>query len=157
MLGGTRLTFGRTHVRVSVNGSTKADDGMDLDLYDSFDGPTEGDMPDDATIEKAVRQLCERLGKLKVRAHLLMRALRLFTVSIGSFAAAALISVVGTILAVRASELVWESTAALSLFAGTAGVAGLVFGSGIVVRETHLAVEFLEQAVEFLQALHRPH
>lgn len=62
---GTRLTFGRTHVRVSVNGSTKADDGMDLDLYDSFDGPTEGDMPDDATIEKAIRQLCERLGKLR--------------------------------------------------------------------------------------------
>lgn len=62
---GTRLTFGRTHVRVSINGSTKADDGMDLDLYDSFDAPTEADMPDDATIEKAVRQLCERLGKLR--------------------------------------------------------------------------------------------
>ncbi|MCC7009490.1 MAG: DUF2721 domain-containing protein [Acidobacteria bacterium] len=99
----------------------------------------------------------QHLGKLKVRAQLLMRALRLFTMSIGSFAAAALISVVGTLLAARANDVIWESTAALSLVSGTAGVAGLVFGSGIVVRETHLAVQFLEQEIEFLQVRERPH
>lgn len=99
----------------------------------------------------------QHLNRLKVRAHLLMRALRSFTASIGSFAASALISVVGALLASRASDLVWEATAALSLISGTAGVAGLVLGSALIVRETQLAVQFLEQEVEFLQATHRPH
>jgi hypothetical protein len=96
------------------------------------------------------------LARLKGRAHLLMRALRLFTASIGSFAAAALISVIGALLAARASEIVWESTAALSLLSGTAGVAGLVLGSALVVRETQLAVQFLDEEIEFLQAINRP-
>lgn len=97
----------------------------------------------------------QQLARLRVRTQLLIRALRLFTASIGSFAAAALISVIGALLAARATDIVWESAAALSLVAGTLGVAGLVLGSALVVRETQLAVQFLEQEVEFLQTVQR--
>ncbi|MFG0319310.1 MAG: metallopeptidase TldD-related protein [Planctomycetota bacterium JB042] len=62
---GTRLIFGRTHFRLSIEASTKADDGMDLQLFDSFEGPSEETMPDDARIEAAVHDLAARLGRLK--------------------------------------------------------------------------------------------
>lgn len=61
---GTKLIFGRTHFRLSIEASTKADDGMDLQLYDSFEGPTEETMPDDRTIEAAIRQVAGRIEQL---------------------------------------------------------------------------------------------
>lgn len=91
------------------------------------------------------------LNRLKVRAHLLMRALRCFYASIGSFAAAALISVVGSLWAVSAGQAVFDAMAALSLVAGTVGVGGLVIGCSLMVRETQLAVRFLEQEVTLIQ------
>jgi len=95
----------------------------------------------------------QHLSRLKVRAGLLLRALRCFYASIGSFAAAALISVIGAVVAASAGEGVFEAMAVLSLVSGTIGVAGLVIGSALMVRETQLAVQFLEEEAHFLQTV----
>jgi hypothetical protein len=93
------------------------------------------------------------LARLKVRAHLLLRALRCFYLSIGAFASAALISVIGSLLAYTGTTAIFDSLAVLSLAAGTAGVAGLVIGCGLMVRETQLAVRFLEQEARLIQKM----
>jgi hypothetical protein len=98
----------------------------------------------------------EHLGRLKLRAHLLLRALRCFYASIGAFAAAALISVVGSVLATSVTDPFFQVVAALGLLAGTLGVAGLVIGGAVMVRETRLAVDFLDRETEFIQAREYP-
>jgi predicted Zn-dependent protease len=45
---------------------TKADDGMELPLYESFFGFTEKDLPDDATVLKAVDKMIRDLEALRV-------------------------------------------------------------------------------------------
>ncbi len=85
----------------------------------------------------------EQLDQLKARAHYLLGAVRLFYASIGSFAAAALISLVGAVLG-SAENAVFQTMAGLGLISGTIGVAGLM-----MVRETQLAVKFLEHEATF--------
>lgn len=94
----------------------------------------------------------DHLDRLRVRGGLLLRALRSFYVSIASLSAAALISVVGAVLAASVSDAIFRVLAALGMLAGTIGVGGLVLGGAVMVRETHLAVAFLDFEAEFLQA-----
>lgn len=93
----------------------------------------------------------EHLAQLRLRGQLLLRAMRCFYASIGSFAAAALIAVVGTALAALMGDAVFHLLSVLGLIAGTAGVSGLVIGGVVMVRETQLAVRFLEREAEFIQ------
>ena len=94
----------------------------------------------------------EHIDRLRLRGQLLLSALRWFYTSIGAFAAAALISVVGSVAASSAADPVFQALVALGLLAGTTGVAGLVIGGVVMARETQLAVQFLDQEVEFIQA-----
>lgn len=98
----------------------------------------------------------EHLDRLKLRGQLLLSALRWFYTSIGAFAAAALISVVGSVVASSVTDPVFQVLATLGLLAGAVGVAGLVFGGAVMARETRLAVQFLEKEVEFIQAREYP-
>ena len=50
-----------------------------------------------------------QLERLQLRAHLLLRALRVFYAALGSFAAAALMSVVGSILAYYGWEIAFRA------------------------------------------------
>jgi Protein of unknown function (DUF2721) len=103
--------------------------------------------PDDPRREITLRQL----ARLRVRGHLLLRALRFLYSSIGSFAAAALISIVGALIAAGAGDAASHAFAALGLVAGTVGVTGLVIGCTMMVRETGLAVEFLSEEIDVTQ------
>lgn len=98
----------------------------------------------------------EHLDRLRLRSHLLLRALRCFYASIGAFAAAALISVVGSVVATSVTDPFFQVVASLGLLAGTVGVGGLVVGGAVMVRETQLAVQFLERETEFIQAREYP-
>jgi len=90
----------------------------------------------------------QQLGRMRVRAHLLLRGMRFFYASIGSFAASALISIFGALVATTAGETTFYAIATLGLISGTVGVTGLVLGSMLMVRETRLAVRFLEEEAE---------
>jgi hypothetical protein len=89
-----------------------------------------------------------QLESLQVRAQLLLRALRLFYATIGSFAAAALISVVGSGLAAFEFRLAFRAAAAAGLAIGAAGVIGLVSGCTLMVHETRLAVQTLTEEAQ---------
>jgi hypothetical protein len=93
----------------------------------------------------------EHMWRLRVRSQLLLRALRCFYLSIGAFATSALISIVGSLAAAWVGTGLFLTMAILSLSSGTMGVAGLVIGCAVTVRETQLAVRFLEEEARFFQ------
>ena len=86
-----------------------------------------------------------KLEDLRIRWTLALRALKLFYMSLGSFAAAALISLFGSEFTASGQHLTFNFIAMLGLLAGTAGVAGLVLGCTVMVRETGLAIKSLEE------------
>jgi hypothetical protein len=95
------------------------------------------------------RATCGRqLEALEVRWTLVLRALRLFYMSLGSFAAAALISLFGSLFTVSALRGGFTAIALLGLLAGTVGVAGLVVGCAMMMQETRLAIQNLAEEVQ---------
>src|SRR5207244_8741946 len=74
------------------------------------------------------------------RALLLVRALTAFYLSVGSFAAASLVSLLGAVFVVAHQELLRQVTLVVALGAGMAGVRGLVAGSALLVGETGMAL-----------------
>ncbi len=100
--------------------------------------------PNADTIVTSRRQLEE----LRVRWNLVLRALICFYMSLGSFAAAALISLFGSVFTASGLHLVFNFIALLGLLSGTVGVAGLVFGCTIMMQETRLAIQNLAEEAE---------
>ena len=82
-----------------------------------------------------------QLNRLERRALLLLHALRAFYLALGSFAASALLSLVGASVTLSAHHIIFRVTLVLGLIIGTIGVGGLVFGCSILVEETRLAVQ----------------
>jgi hypothetical protein len=74
--------------------------------------------------------------------------LKYFYISLGSFVAAALISLIGSVFTVSGLHPAFEIFALLGLLSGTVGVAGLVFGCTMMVRETRLAIQNLAEEAE---------
>jgi predicted Zn-dependent protease len=52
--------------RLFIDANTKASDGMELPLYESYFGFTEKDLPDDATVLKAVDKMIHNMEALRV-------------------------------------------------------------------------------------------
>jgi hypothetical protein len=86
-----------------------------------------------------------QLEALRARWTLVLRALKLFYMSLGSFAAATLISLFGAVFASSGQHLPFPFIAFFGLVSGTLGVAGLVFGCSILVQETRLSLQNLEE------------
>lgn len=84
-----------------------------------------------------------QLQVLEARWALVLRALKLFYMSLGSFAAAALISLLGAILSGSALHSAFIVIALLAFSSGVIGVAGLVAGCATMVKEMRLAIENL--------------
>jgi hypothetical protein len=89
-----------------------------------------------------------QLEELRVRCSLVLRALICFYVSIGSFAAGALILLVGSSFATPDLRLAFNFLAILGLLSGIVGVGSLMFGCSIMVRETRLAIRNLAEEAE---------
>ena len=93
--------------------------------------------------------LCQRqLEALRVRWTLVLRALKFFYMSLGSFAAAALISLFGSVSAASGFHVAFNFMALLGLLSGTIGVVGLASGCTVMMRETRLAIQNLEEEAE---------
>ena len=88
---------------------------------------------------------CRRkLEALRTRWTLVLKALKLFYVSLGSFAGATLISLLGAVIAASSPHLSFPFIA-LGLASGTVGVGGLVYGCSLMMQETRLAIRNLEE------------
>jgi hypothetical protein len=83
-----------------------------------------------------------QLDRLEVRADLLLRALRLFYISLGSFATGALIALFGAIVTISVGRGAFASVA-LGGLSNTIGVTVLVMGCAMMVQETRIAVRTL--------------
>ncbi len=97
-------------------------------------------------IELKVRQLrvAERRGLY------LVQALTAFYTAVGSFSAAALLSLFSAGLFVGGIDWMGNASLAVALFAGVAGVTGLVVGTSLLVRETRMTLRILTEETEFM-------
>lgn len=62
---GTSLQHGATQARLAVYGTTKADDGMDLFRFETYEAFTIEGLPDDAKISAAIDQVAKDLMNLR--------------------------------------------------------------------------------------------
>lgn len=95
-----------------------------------------------------------QLLALETRAHMLIRALRLFYAALGLFAASALVSVSGATAAYYGFHQLFATTAVLAMITGASAVIGLSVGCTLMVHETQLAVKTLTDEAN-LRIAHR--
>jgi hypothetical protein len=86
------------------------------------------------------------------RGDFLVRALRAFYFSLGCFAIAALVSLLGAIAASLEVPHGLRTSLAIALIAGIGGVTGLVAGCFLLVRETTLAQANLREESDFVRS-----
>jgi len=84
---------------------------------------------------------------LALRWTLVLQALRIFYMSLGSFAATALISLFESLFTVSALRGGFIVIALLSPLSEAVGVAGLVVGFAMMMQETRLAIHNLAEEV----------
>jgi len=89
-----------------------------------------------------------QLEELRLRWSLVLRALLCFYMSIGSFAAATLISFIGSSFTTPSLRIVFNCLAILGLLSAFVGVGSLMVGCSIMVREIRLAIRNLAEEVE---------
>ncbi len=96
-----------------------------------------------------------QLAALQVRTQLLVKALRVIYGSLGLFATAALVSVVGSIVTYYGQRWLFQVTAGLALLTGAVAVVGLASGCALMVHETRLAVQSLGDEAKILEGLRK--
>lgn len=97
------------------------------------------------------------LNRTEQRSILLLQALRTFYTALGSFAAAALISILGVLLASSAHQSIFRAAQFLALISGFVGVGGLIFGCSLLVHETRLAVFNVSEEAALLRERYKRH
>ncbi len=112
----------------------------------------EGPMADAATGALRIRQL----GYAGRRAQLLLRALTCFYLSLGAFASAALISILGaTAVASVGNDYINFINRLIAVATGITGVGGLVFGCSLLVHETRITLRSLKEETAFVENRYR--
>lgn len=97
-----------------------------------------------------------QLAPLRIRGQLLVKALRFFYSGLGLFAASALVSVAGSLVAYYGQPVLFQASAALAIVTGASAVFGLCAGCVQMVRETQLAVKYLEEEAKTQASLRHP-
>jgi hypothetical protein len=96
-----------------------------------------------------------QLERLQRRALLLLTAMRLVYLSLGSFATATLVSVVGALGTSQGYPFLLVGLEVTAAGAGIIGVGGLVAGSAYLVHDTRLAVANITEEAQHLRARFR--
>jgi hypothetical protein len=107
---------------------------------------------DDPDPDPEVALRLRQMGPARRRVLILVRALTAFYLSVGAFAAASLISLVGAISSVSGLAPLRQVTLWGAACAGVVGVGGLVCGSGLLVWETRMVLGLLAEETEFALA-----
>ena len=93
--------------------------------------------------------------RVEQRIMLLLHALRAFYLSIGSFAAASLVSLLGAALTSSGQHFVFRLIIGLALLTGVVGIGGLIWGCSMLVRETHLAALNVRDELALIRETHQ--
>jgi hypothetical protein len=92
-----------------------------------------------------------QLRRAERRAELILRALTSCYTSLGSFAAASLISLLGAVFGEQYMAVSF-AVRGLALGIGLVGVGGLVFGCSLLIRETRITLAGLREEAQFIRA-----
>jgi Protein of unknown function (DUF2721) len=93
----------------------------------------------------------KELASSEQRALMLLTALRLFYGSLGAFAGAALTSLLGAVLTETRQGALSTAFELVAVGAGFVGVAGLVAGCVLLLRETRIAVQVVGEEATLLR------
>lgn len=105
--------------------------------------------------EEPQRRLRE-LSATEQRALLILRALRSFYVALGAFAFAAIVSLLGAVLAPVEMLLAVILLEVVGILAGLVAVSAMVYGSILLLRETRIAVRMIgERATTIRERVER--
>jgi hypothetical protein len=96
-----------------------------------------------------------QVGRLRLRAGLLLRAQTCFYAALGLFVTAALVSVVGSALAVD-HKIAYRAAAIAGFAVGSTAALSLLYGCTLLVRETRLALLSLSEETALLEARFPP-
>jgi hypothetical protein len=113
-----------------------------------LDDPERKTSPAVAEVDAMYRN---QLGQYERRARLLVRALSSFYLSVGCFAAGSLTSLLGAVVVAAGADHPWllRGTLGVALASGIAGLAGLIAGGVLLVRETRLALRTISDEADF--------
>lgn len=95
--------------------------------------------------EAATARRLSELTVVETRSLLLLRAMRSGYMALSGFASAALLSLLGAVLFAAATPLLRTALETLAVAAGLAAVGALIHATSLLVRETRLAVDVLQQ------------
>ncbi len=99
-----------------------------------------------------------QLERLQRRSVLLLSALRLFYLALGFFAATAIVSLLGAAaqrMAQSESRALLQIMLWLSAASGSVAVASIIAGCTLLLRETGLAVQNIQDEAAVVEAQHR--
>lgn len=88
-----------------------------------------------------------QLERMRLRARMLMGALRVVYAALGSFAACALVSVIGALATSYEIPFVFHASALVALLLGLSAVTCLVVGCTKIVAETRIALQGMSEDV----------
>ena len=108
-----------------------------------------------AGIAPAPGELME-LASTERRTLMLLHALRAFYVALGGFAASAFLSLIGAVGAPVFPGSLARPLEVVAVLTGVAAVGGLVKGTLLLVRETRIAVDVLQERASAARARLRP-
>ncbi len=100
---------------------------------------------------EAVRRLRE-LSATEQRSLMLLAALRSFYVALGSFASATLVSLLGAVMVPMGAGIPVRVLEVVGVIAGLLAVSALVHGSVVLVRETRIVVQVLQERAASVHA-----
>jgi len=92
-----------------------------------------------------------QLNRIERRSLILLYALQLFYLALGSFAASALVSLLGACLASSTHHIIFRVTLAIAGVTGTIGVGSIVIGCILLVGETRMAVKNVHEEAKLVR------
>jgi hypothetical protein len=105
----------------------------------------------DLSVPEAIRRRCE-LSATEQRALMLLSALQSFYIAMGSFASAALVSLLGAVFVPLGAGIPVQVLEVVGVVAGALAVSALVHGAVILVRETRIAVQTVQERAARIHA-----
>jgi hypothetical protein len=105
----------------------------------------------DLTSREAIRRLGE-LTATEQRSLMLVAALRSVYIASGSFASATLVSLFGALIVPIGAEALVRVLEACAVVAGLLALGALIYGSVVLMRETRIVVQVLQEQAASVRA-----
>jgi hypothetical protein len=106
-------------------------------------------------VDLTSREAIRRLGKLTAteqRSLMLVAALRSVYIASGSFASATLVSLFGALIVPIGAEAIVRVLEVCAVVAGLLALGALIYGSVVLMRETRIVVQVLQEQVASVRA-----